>query len=128
MSARPFTGAGHVLGNVAPATNVDQPGVAMGEDEKKKCENEASNALKVDPNQPTTSIQIRLNDGSRLVLKLNQSHTVADLRRYVVIARPEYATQTFALMSTFPNKELTDDSASVKDAGLLGSALLLRPK
>lgn len=100
----------------------------MVEDDRKKCEATAANAIKVDPQEPTTNIQVRLNDGSRLVVRLNQTHTIADIRQYIIVARPEYASQTFALMTTFPNKELTDDQASVKDAGLLGAAILLRPK
>ena len=31
--------------------------------------------------QPTTSIQLRLMDGSRMVAKFNLTHTVADIRR-----------------------------------------------
>lgn len=34
-----------------------------------------------DPAQPTTSIQLRLADGSRLRAEFNLSHTVADIRR-----------------------------------------------
>lgn len=34
-----------------------------------------------DESQPTTSIQLRLADGSRMVAKFNLTHTVADIRR-----------------------------------------------
>lgn len=35
-----------------------------------------------DESQPTTSIQLRLADGSRMVAKFNLTHTVADIRRW----------------------------------------------
>jgi len=86
---------------------------------------EASQAVHVEPSAPVTSIQIRLTDGSRLVSKFNTNHTVADVRRYIVIARPEYASRTFTLMTNFPNKKLTDESLSLADAGLLNAVLVV---
>lgn len=38
-----------------------------------------SGAIAVDESQPVTSIQLRLLDGSRQVVKLNHSHQVKDL-------------------------------------------------
>ena len=74
---------------------------------------------------------MRLADGSRLVVKLNHSHTVADLRTYIInarfwsfsiiflmlsdqrlsdnVCRPQYSGTPFSLLTTFPNKELTED-------------------
>lgn len=36
------------------------------------------------PDAPTTSLQIRLVDGTRLVATFNQSHTIGDIRRYII--------------------------------------------
>lgn len=44
----------------------------------------ASENLNLDATQPTTTIQIRLADGSRLSGRFNLSHTVDDLRAYIV--------------------------------------------
>ena len=86
---------------------------------------------------------MRLADGSRLVVKLNHSHTVANLRTYIINARckpllpetlniltkpqppffqhtlprPQYSSTAFALLTTFPNKELTEE-------GQVGSQLI----
>lgn len=56
-------------------------------DEKDRQANEAAarSAIVVDASAPTTSVQIRLADGSRLVAALNHSHTVGDLRRYITV-------------------------------------------
>ncbi len=48
--------------------------------------------------------QIRLNDGSRLVARLNHVNTVGDLRQYIVLARPHLAAVPFNLLTTFPSK------------------------
>ena len=34
-----------------------------------------------------TTVKVRLADGSRLIVKLNHEHTVADLRMYINTAR-----------------------------------------
>ena len=84
--------------------------------------------FQVSSDAPQTNIQIRLDDGSRLVATLNHTHTVADLRRYVTTARPQLAACEFALRTSYPPKELTDDAATLEAAGLLNAALLLRRK
>ena len=40
-------------------------------------------AAVVDAAKPSTSIQVRLHDGGRLVVKLNHEHTVGDLRAHI---------------------------------------------
>lgn len=89
-------------------------------------EKAAREALKVDESQPTSSVQIRLPDGSRMVVKVNHGHTVGDVRTYLAAARPDVGE--FVLQGAFPPKELKDDSATLEAAGLLGAALLLRKK
>ena len=42
--------------------------------------------------------------------------------------RPQYAGRTYSLLTTFPNKEITDDAATVSGAGLVGAAVLQRIK
>jgi UBX domain-containing protein 1 len=39
--------------------------------------------IQLDSTQPVTSIQVRLGDGTRLVVKFNHTHTIGDLRQFV---------------------------------------------
>jgi len=82
----------------------------------------------VDESAPTTNLQIRLADGSRLVGKFNHSHTVGDIRTYIVGSRPQYSGASFAIMTTFPNKELTDEKLSLTEANLLNAVIVMRLK
>lgn len=56
-------------------------------DEKDRTINEeqAKNSVSVDSSLPVTTIQIRLADGSRLVGQFNHSHTIADVRRFIIV-------------------------------------------
>lgn len=122
---RAFGGSGQTLGS--PAPNVVQSAAATpanNQDNEKK----AASDLAVDESQPTTTLQIRLADGSRMAARFNQSHTVENVRQYITNARPQYVSQNFALLTTFPSKELSDGSQTLKDAGLLNAAIMQRLK
>lgn len=43
-------------------------------------------------------------------------------------ARPQYGMQSFALLSTFPSKELADSEQTVEAAGIANAAILQRLK
>jgi len=119
-----FGGKGHLLGSPSPTTI----GTTKPLDEKDKLANEreAQAGVTVDQAAPTTSVQIRLADGSRLVASFNHSHTVGDIRRYITLARPQFEHQPFNLLMTFPNKELSQDSQTLAEAGLLNASILQR--
>ncbi|GMH43946.1 hypothetical protein BSKO_11880 [Bryopsis sp. KO-2023] len=76
-----------------------------------------------DESQPTTSIQIRMHDGSRMVAQFNHNHTVLDIRRFIAAARPEMGV-TYSLLTAFPSANLTDDSATIEGAGLLNAVII----
>lgn len=115
---RPFEGQGYTLGSPAP------PVVgACREEDKPANEAKAKEGLKLDTSKPLTNLQIRLADGSRLVGQFNHEHTVAQVRSYIVAARPQYQTQPFNLLSTYPSK-LLNDSETLAEAGLLNAAIM----
>ncbi|GLV40386.1 p47 [Carabus blaptoides fortunei] len=122
---QPFSGKGHTLGSPAPAA-IGAP--SEQEDDKEANERNAKEILKVDYEQPTTNVQIRLADGSRLLGVFNHGHTVADIRNYIRTARPQYENHEFMLLTTFPNRELTDGCQTLANAGLLNAAIMQRLK
>jgi len=106
---RPFTGEGRRMredgeGDAGAGARAAEPREAV-----------------VDEAQPTTSIQVRLADGSRRVIKLNHAHTVGDLRAHVATMLPGGAP--FELATQFPRAKLTEDGKTLKDAGLLNNTV-----
>ncbi len=73
-------------------------------------------------------MQVRLHDGKTIKLKLNNTHTIGHIRRFVITARPDLSTRPFNLRTSFPSKELEEEQLSIKDAGIIGAAVLLRLK
>ncbi|KAI7853042.1 ubiquitin-related domain-containing protein [Circinella umbellata] len=124
---KPFEGSGHRLGS--PAVSGEQsstPGAFPGSSSSSSAAAATSNEppVTLDESQPTTSVQIRLGDGSRLVAKFNHTHTVNDIRRYIDATRP--TDRAYLLQTTFPVKELTDLDKTLKEAGLLNSVVVQR--
>lgn len=78
----------------------------------------------VDPNKPTTSIQIRLHDGTRLVARFNEDQTLGDIRRFVSSARPLPSNTNFELSLQFPRQILSEDSKTIRELGLKGSVIV----
>lgn len=113
-----FTGTGHTLGNPTPPT-VGAPDVV----DQPINEAHAREVIALDPEQPTTNLQIRLADGTRLLGEFNHEHTVAQVRLYILAARPQYETRPFSLLSTFPSRVL-EETQTIKDAGILNSAIM----
>jgi len=126
-----FTGSGHVLGGIAPGVDDSSSSgasvAAAAAPVGPEAEKAAQASLGLNDAEPTASVQIRLPDGKRLVAKVNHTHTVGDVRNFVGVARPDLAS-AFSLHTTFPPKELSDFNVTVKDAGLIGAAILLRRK
>jgi UBX domain-containing protein 1 len=84
----PFAGSGHRLGSPVPATvpssssSTERP--AASATPVAQAPSPAPPAsFEVDMTAPTTSIQIRLADGTRLVSRMNLTHTVGDIRRFI---------------------------------------------
>ncbi|KAL1419493.1 hypothetical protein MTO96_025402 [Rhipicephalus appendiculatus] len=122
VKVKPFEGTGHRLAAVTPTRSRPNVTTLLLE----RAEANAKKAINLNEALPTTNIQIRLSDGSRLVAHMNQTNTVADIRKYIVHARPEYEAATFTLLTTFPRKELTDDKATLKEANLLNAVIVQR--
>ncbi|XP_011865774.1 PREDICTED: NSFL1 cofactor p47 isoform X1 [Vollenhovia emeryi] len=120
-----FSGKGHMLGSPSPAT----VGMTVPTDPADQAANEAQakKELELDASKPTTTLQIRLADGSIVKAQFNLSHTVADLRRYIIAMRPQYALRDFSLLTVYPTKELAEDK-TIEEAGLQNSAIMQRLK
>ncbi|KZT33119.1 SEP-domain-containing protein [Sistotremastrum suecicum HHB10207 ss-3] len=82
--------------------------------------------FEVDQTQPTTSVQVRLADGTRLVCRMNFTHTVGDIRNFINASRPGSSARAYTIGTTFPNRILEDDSVTIKDAGLASSVVVQR--
>jgi UBX domain-containing protein 1 len=81
-------------------------------------------SVEVQEGKPKTKVQIRFHDGSRKAQEFNEDHTVGDLRNFCSQCA---GGKAMTIMGGFPPKPLTDDSATLKDAGICGAAVTARP-
>ncbi|PPQ70341.1 hypothetical protein CVT24_013002 [Panaeolus cyanescens] len=130
--ARAFAGTGNRLGGVVPeVTPSVMPGSFTGSNPAAAAAPPASSGdvqarFEVDQSQPTTSIQIRLADGTRMVCRMNLTHTVGDIRNFINASRPENRVRQYTIGTTFPNRTLDDDTATIQGAGLVNTVVVQR--
>merc|ERR1712136_560113 len=78
-----FGGEGHALGNPTPdvvnSVPAPTPAAATGPVDLKAAESNAQTELNVQESEPTTNVQIRLSDGSRLIGRFNHTHTIGHI-------------------------------------------------
>ena len=87
---RVFAGSGHRLGAVAPdftsnmeTSSTSMPGTRSTVQSFTIDRDHTSTRFEVDQSLPTTSVQIRLADGTRMVCRMNLTHTVLDIRNFI---------------------------------------------
>ena len=78
----------------------------------------------VDEGAPVTSLQLRLLDGGRVVARFNVSHTVAHIRAFIERVRPGTGAVGVLQVAGMPPKTLTDQSATLAEAGLLNAVVI----
>jgi len=112
----PFQGVGRTLGGSTtpaapePTPLNSAPTPSMG--------------LVVDQTLPSTSIQLRLADGTRMVANFNYHHTIGDIRAFIDASRSE-GNRNYQLQAVgFPPKPLTDPSQTIEQAGLANSVVI----
>ncbi|KAL6536861.1 Plant UBX domain-containing protein 4 [Orobanche hederae] len=116
----PFGGVGRTLGSTSDETPTESnnfttvlaaaPTPSMG--------------LVVDPNEPCTSIQLRLADGTRMVSRFNHQHTIRDIRGFIDASRPG-GPRTYQLQTMgFPPKQLSDLDRTIEEAGIGNSVVI----
>ena len=128
---KPFSGSGQRLGSPTPgatasSSSTQGPSAPVTSSTATPAAAAAATPdVEVDSTQPTVNLQIRLGDGTRLQSRFNLTHTIGDVYGFVERARPDSATRAYALMTTFPSKELEDkeqtlgDNADLKRGGVV---------
>ncbi|KAL1625678.1 protein phosphatase regulator [Diplodia seriata] len=115
---KPFSGSGQRLGSPTPAatsgSSTPTPAAAPAAASSSSAAPQAP-TVQVDDSQPTLTMQIRLGDGTRLQSRFNTSHTIGDLYDFVNRASPASLERDYALMTTFPSKDLNEKAQVLGD-------------
>jgi len=127
-----FSGSGNRLGAPTPDVTVSVPGAfpttasSSSPPIPQREPQSMTTLFEVDQTKPMTSVQIRLADGTRLVARMNLTHTVSDLRNFINASRPGTSARPYTIGTAFPNRTLEDGSQSIEAAGLKNSVVVQR--
>ncbi|KAJ3694907.1 hypothetical protein LUZ60_000284 [Juncus effusus] len=114
----PFQGVGRTLGGTSGGSTAEIP-----PQDASSSAGSTPLGLTVDDSLPSTTIQLRLADGTRMVARFNTSHTVGHIRAFIDASRPG-AVRTYQLQTGFPPTILTDPSLTIDQAGLANSVIM----
>ncbi|KAL7142296.1 hypothetical protein ABFS83_08G114500 [Erythranthe nasuta] len=120
----PFRGVGRTLGSssddVTITTTLVEPETVLMTSAPAP-----SMGMVVDETQSTTSIQLRLADGTRMVSRFNNNHTIRDVRAFIDASRPQRTSYQLQSMG-FPPKKLDDLDQTIDQAGIANSVVIQR--
>ncbi|KAK4398892.1 Plant UBX domain-containing protein 4 [Sesamum angolense] len=116
----PFQGVGRTLGGSSSTESGPETTVAAPTNSAPS----PSTSLVVDTSLPSTTIQLRLADGTRMVAHFNHHNTIADIRSFINASRRGRSTSYQLQTVGFPPKVLTDLTQTVEQAGLLNSVVI----
>jgi UBX domain-containing protein 1 len=114
----PFSGSGNRLGSPTPGASSASAPIAAATSSTTTASTlttPAALAVDIDTSAPTITLQIRLGDGTRLQSRFNTTHTIGDVYDFVGRANPASQERAYALMTTFPSKELEDKAQVLGD-------------
>lgn len=114
----PFQGVGRTLGGTSSSSTSEQ-----SQPTTDPAPSNPSAPAVIDPSLPSTSIQLRLADGTRLVGHFNLHHTINDIRTFIDLSRPG-TSRNYQLQTGFPPKLLTDSTQTIEQSGLASSVIM----
>lgn len=116
---KPFSGSGQRLGSPTPgvaAASSSSTAAAPATSQQSAVPGGAAGPVnEIDESIPTITLQIRLGDGSRAQSRFNTTQTIGDVYNFVSRASTASGDRQWALMTTFPSKELEDKSVILGD-------------
>ncbi|KAI0033584.1 ubiquitin-related domain-containing protein [Vararia minispora EC-137] len=131
-----FSGTGNRLGAPTPTaaqpqapipgafpsapTSSSLPSLSVTEPER------MTTRFEVDQTKPMTSVQVRLADGTRIVARVNLTHTVGDLRNFINASRPGTSARPYTISTPVPQRILDNDKQTIEEAGLKNSVVVQR--
>jgi UBX domain-containing protein 1 len=123
-----FTGRGHRLGDLAePSSSSSSSSSPPSGQAKTTTSSTPQKSIVPEPNidksQPTTTLQLRLADGSRINATFNSGNTVVQLHAYITSVSP--SNRPFSLLAGRPPLKLAhDDGRSLTEANLLNTVII----
>ncbi|EDW09676.1 NSFL1 cofactor p47 [Drosophila mojavensis] len=127
LSRKQFMGFGRPLSSPTPPLELGaRPSQLLSAEERQqRHEDDAQQTVQLNGQTATTTIQFRLANGSRVAARFNTSHHVGDLYSYLRTARPQYAADSFLLMTVFPRHELHEtDPRTLAEANLINVLII----
>ncbi|XP_075717141.1 UBX domain-containing protein 2A-like isoform X1 [Rhinoderma darwinii] len=115
----PFSGEGHRLGSATPKVITKANGLEDGGEQSLP-------SVELKAGEPLTNVKIWLADGKRIVQKFNTTHRISDIRNFVERIPCKSEKIPFTLATSFPLRDLLDETVTIQEARLQNAVLVQR--
>jgi UBX domain-containing protein 1 len=105
-----FSGVGQSLGDSSSSTTTNNAGIIS-------TDNDTNTLPTVDESKPQTTIQIRLINGKKLIVKCNLDDTIQTLVLHIA-ASADAGNEDYVLSSGYPPRVLDDLNKTIEECGL----------
>ncbi|KAJ1673651.1 protein phosphatase regulator, partial [Spiromyces aspiralis] len=82
--------------------------------------------IKLDPTKPKTRLRIVLDNGASLQPEFNTTHTVGDVRQYIIDSHPAYAGHNIVIRGGFPLKTYDELDKTLEEVGLKNTKIIVK--
>ncbi|KAG9467518.1 UBX domain-containing protein 2A [Eleutherodactylus coqui] len=113
-----FSGQGYRLGSAAPKVITK---TTNGLEDELNLP-----TVELDDGEPMTNVKIWLADGKRVVQKFNTTHRICDVKHFVERIPCKSQKIPFTLATSFPLRDLLDETATIQEARLQNTVLVQR--
>ncbi|KAL9263440.1 Plant UBX domain-containing protein [Drosera capensis] len=121
--ASPFQGVGRTLGGSSTPATPDATAVATPLNSAPR----PSQGHVVDQTLPSTSIELRLADGTTMAACFNLHHTIGDIHAFIDASGPGRSRSCQLQSIGFPPKLLNNLDQTIEQAGLANSVIIQKP-
>lgn len=115
-----FSGQGHRLGSATPKV------ITKTTDGLENGDEESLPPVELNDGEPLTRVKIWLADGKRVVQKFNTTHRIRDVRNFVERLPCKSEKFPFTLATSFPLRDLLDETITLQEARLQNAVLVQR--
>ncbi|XP_040283356.1 UBX domain-containing protein 2A [Bufo bufo] len=116
----PFSGQGHRLGSATPKV------ITKAADGLENGDEQSLPTVELNAGEPLTNVKIWLADGKRIIQKFNTTHRISDVKNFVERIPCKSEKTPFTLATSFPLRDLLDETVTIQEARLQNSVLVQR--
>uniref|UniRef100_A0A0N4ZS98 SEP domain-containing protein n=1 Tax=Parastrongyloides trichosuri TaxID=131310 RepID=A0A0N4ZS98_PARTI len=121
-----FVGSGYRLGEKTDEQNAENDDIAKKANALPENLKEAQNEIKLRDGEKIGKVGIRLPCGQLIRADINGSHTLEDLRDFVIRAVPSLSFSSWRFITNIPKRSFDDESQTLEESKIFNGMVMIK--